>query len=200
MTQGRTLKELEENLRDAYEMMVMADVPAERGLTMNDAASEIEKYVRTIRRRNILEIGVGLVMLWVFGRHLAAAPIGSLEFYGHALILAAIVFVICMVLFVASTRGNLKSHPADDFLFWRTEMRRQAKLLRRAPVWYIAPFLAGLALLLWPLFGLLLRPAVRFERIIAGAVLAFVTLVLVGIAWANVKAADKLERQADSIG
>jgi predicted RNase H-like HicB family nuclease len=29
MTQGRTLKELEENLKDAYEMMVMEDVPAE---------------------------------------------------------------------------------------------------------------------------------------------------------------------------
>jgi predicted RNase H-like HicB family nuclease len=27
MTQGRTLKELEENIRDAYEMMVLADVP-----------------------------------------------------------------------------------------------------------------------------------------------------------------------------
>jgi predicted RNase H-like HicB family nuclease len=29
MTQGRTLKELEENLRDAYETRVMEDVPAE---------------------------------------------------------------------------------------------------------------------------------------------------------------------------
>jgi len=29
MTQGRTLKELEENLRDAYNMMVMGDVPAD---------------------------------------------------------------------------------------------------------------------------------------------------------------------------
>lgn len=28
MTQGRTLKELEENLKDAYKMMVMEDVPA----------------------------------------------------------------------------------------------------------------------------------------------------------------------------
>lgn len=27
MTQGRTLKELEENLKDAYSMMVMEDVP-----------------------------------------------------------------------------------------------------------------------------------------------------------------------------
>ena len=27
MTQGRTLKELEENLRDAYQMMVLDDVP-----------------------------------------------------------------------------------------------------------------------------------------------------------------------------
>jgi predicted RNase H-like HicB family nuclease len=29
MTQGRTLKELEENLRDAYRLMVLEDVPAE---------------------------------------------------------------------------------------------------------------------------------------------------------------------------
>jgi len=27
MTQGRTLKELEENVRDAYQMMILADVP-----------------------------------------------------------------------------------------------------------------------------------------------------------------------------
>jgi predicted RNase H-like HicB family nuclease len=29
MTQGRTLRELEENLKDAYQMMAMEDVPAE---------------------------------------------------------------------------------------------------------------------------------------------------------------------------
>jgi predicted RNase H-like HicB family nuclease len=29
MTQGRTVRELEENLKDAYEMMVMEDVPAD---------------------------------------------------------------------------------------------------------------------------------------------------------------------------
>ena len=27
MTQGRTLKELEENMRDAYQMMILDDVP-----------------------------------------------------------------------------------------------------------------------------------------------------------------------------
>ena len=31
MTQGDTLEELEENLRDAYRMMVMEDVPEEHG-------------------------------------------------------------------------------------------------------------------------------------------------------------------------
>ena len=31
MTQGRTLKELEENLRDAYHMMIMEDVPENHG-------------------------------------------------------------------------------------------------------------------------------------------------------------------------
>ena len=28
MTQGKTLKELEENLKEAYQMMIMEDVPA----------------------------------------------------------------------------------------------------------------------------------------------------------------------------
>jgi predicted RNase H-like HicB family nuclease len=32
MTQGRTLKELEDNLRDAYHAMVMEDVPDDHGV------------------------------------------------------------------------------------------------------------------------------------------------------------------------
>ena len=32
MTQGRTLKELEENLRDAYQMMILDDVPEDYAL------------------------------------------------------------------------------------------------------------------------------------------------------------------------
>jgi len=32
MTQGQTLKELEENIRDAYQMMVLDDVPENYGL------------------------------------------------------------------------------------------------------------------------------------------------------------------------
>ncbi len=31
MTQGRTLKELETNLRDAYRMMILEDVPQDHG-------------------------------------------------------------------------------------------------------------------------------------------------------------------------
>jgi len=32
MTQGRTLKELEDNMRDAYQMMVLDDVPEDYAL------------------------------------------------------------------------------------------------------------------------------------------------------------------------
>jgi predicted RNase H-like HicB family nuclease len=32
MTQGRTLRELEENMRDAYKLMVLEDVPAKHGV------------------------------------------------------------------------------------------------------------------------------------------------------------------------
>jgi predicted RNase H-like HicB family nuclease len=32
MTQGKTLKELEDNMRDAYRMMILDDVPEDYGL------------------------------------------------------------------------------------------------------------------------------------------------------------------------
>jgi predicted RNase H-like HicB family nuclease len=44
MTQGRTLKELKENLRDAYMMMVMDDVP-EQYLAIQQPPSRKQRHV-----------------------------------------------------------------------------------------------------------------------------------------------------------
>lgn len=163
---------------------------------MSDAVVQIEEFVSTIRRRNRCEIAVGLLMLVVFGHHAATDRMGSREFFGHLLLVVAIAFVIGIVLFAASTRGDLKSHPANDLAFWRAEILRHARLLRLVPYWYIAPFLPGFALLLCPVALLLIHPAVGIERAVAVAVLGVVMGVCVAVAWLNIRAAARLEEQA----
>ncbi|NQT91572.1 MAG: hypothetical protein HQ559_02340 [Lentisphaerae bacterium] len=166
---------------------------------MIDTTAEIEGFVRTIRRRNMIEMGVGLLMLLVFGRHAATAPAGSLELGGHLLIVVALVFVIGMLLFVGSTRGNLKTHPADDLTFWHAEILRQARLLRLVPYWYIAPFLPGFALLLWPLVPLFVRSDVWIERAVVGCVLVVIVAVTAAVGWLNARASAELAKKALSI-
>lgn len=41
MTQGKTMKELEKNMKEAYMLMTMEDVPDGRGLT---SAAEFKRY------------------------------------------------------------------------------------------------------------------------------------------------------------
>lgn len=166
---------------------------------MSNTQAEIEKYVRTIRRRNRFEIGVGLLMLVVFGRHAITAPAGSLEFYGHLLILVALVFVIGMIFFAASTRGNLKDHPADDVAFWRAEMLRQARLLRLVPWWYMAPFLPGFALLLWPLVPIFVQSEIWIERAVVALPFVVVVAVAGAIWWLNARASRQLEQKANRL-
>ena len=44
MTQGRTVKELEENLKDAYHMMIMDDVPEEPEIGSQVTSLEIPAH------------------------------------------------------------------------------------------------------------------------------------------------------------
>jgi len=166
---------------------------------MSDATAGIRKFARDIRRRNIIEIGVGLVMLVVFGRHAATAPAGSLELYGYLLLVAGLLFVIGMMLFVASTRGALRDHPAEDLVFWRAEIRRHARLLRFVPAWYLAPFLPGLVLLLWPLVRFFARAEAWVERVAVAVPVLMIAVIAIAVASLNKRAARQLETLAASI-
>ncbi|MDI6783821.1 MAG: hypothetical protein QME64_06980 [bacterium] len=154
-------------------------------------AAQIEKFVRGIRRRNRCEIATGFIMLPVFGFFAASAPVGSLAFAGNLLILLAILFVIGMLWFVASVHGGLNMHPTNDIQYWKSEMLRQAKLLRRVPFWYIAPFIPGFVLLFWP--------AGRFPVVLLSIPITVVVAVFGFIGWLNFKAASELEQQANSL-
>ena len=156
-----------------------------------DTTAEIERFLRDIRRRNRREIIVGIILLPVFGFFAATAPVGSLAFFGHLLILLAILFNVGVMWFVAKPRGTLNGHPATDVEHWTSEILRQTKLLRRVPLWGLAPFLPGLALLLWP--------SVQGPIILSVVAIGVVVLAFGIVGWLNLKEALKLEQQASGL-
>ncbi len=166
-----------------------------------DATAQIEKFLRDIRRRNRREIILGILAIpFVIGVMLILvlftdnAPVGSLKFFGFLLIILATLFNIGMMWFVASPRGDLSSHPASNVNHWAAEMLRQAKLLRRVPVWGLGPLVPGLALLLWPSDQVDRQDMLAYSITIALAVLVFGVVV-----WLNLKAASKLTLDGSSL-
>ena len=166
-----------------------------------DTTAQVEKFLRDIRRRNRREIILSILailfmigMMLILGLFTDDAPVGSLKFFGFLLLILAALFHIGMMWFVASPSGDLNSHPASNVDHWATEMLRQAKLLRRVPLWGLAPSVPGLALLLWPGDGVDLRFVISYSITIALAVLAFGV-----VAWLNLRAASKLTLEASSL-
>jgi len=164
---------------------------------MSDTTTEIEEFVRGIRRRNRREVIVALLLLLVFGLHALKSPVGSLAFWGHLLILLAILFIVGMMCSVASLRGDLRRHPANDFAFWRAEVLRQARLLRLVPLWYIAPLVPGLALALWPTVLHVCRWANPIDNAIEVVGLLVIVAVLSVVWRLNVRGSAELERKAE---
>ena len=99
-----------------------------------------------------------------------------------------------MMWFVAAPRGDLSSHPASNVDYWATEMLRQAKLLRRVPLWALGPFVPGYALLIWPNDEVDLKLVLSYSITTAVIVLAFAV-----VTWLNLRAASKLTLETSSL-
>ena len=139
------------------------------------------------------------LLLPIFGLHAANSPVGSLAFWGHFLVLLGILFVLGMMRFVASPRSDLKGRPADDLAFWHAEILRLARLLRFVPLWYIAPILPGLALVLWPTVVDLWQRSNLIDNAIQAVALLVVVTVLGAVWWLNARASAQMERKARRI-
>jgi uncharacterized membrane protein YecN with MAPEG domain len=152
-----------------------------------------------VRRRNAIEYIASAVV--VLGFLPAVLHRGSWMMQaGGALIIAGTVFMVWQL----HRRASAKSVPqagkaAVDF--YRAELTRQRDALRSVAVWYIAPFVPGMALLLmgrwfqshatrWPVgadhFIILLTAAVAF--------LVFMVIWLL-----NQRGADRLQRRIDEL-
>ncbi len=132
-----------------------------------DTTRQIEKFLHDIRRRNRREI---------------------------ILDIPAIPFVIGMMWFVFSPRGDLSGHPASNVDHWATEMLRQAKLLRRVHLWVLGAFVPGIALVLWSSDEVDLKFVLSYSITIACIVLGFAVAT-----WLNRWAASKLTLEASSL-
>lgn len=156
-----------------------------------DATDRVEQFVRTIRSRNRIEIIACLLPMILFGYFVVFVPLPSLMFWGLIALILGVVLMVCMVAFVASLRGDLTEHPADDIRHWRGEMLRQARLLRLAPLWYISPGIPGAVLVFWCASTW----PYTLCAVLGGAIAASLGFV----AWLNLRAAANLQQQADSL-
>jgi len=148
----------------------------------------IEKLATTTFYRAVRESIAGIFVLVTSAYSLQHSPIGSAKYYGCLLNIVAISFVLGVVWSFTISHRVVQRHPASDTLFWREAFETQAKLLRFAPLWYIAPLTVGLLLIFAP------TQAGEFTSFLINLVV--LAVLFGGITYINKVAADELEAEA----
>ena len=155
-----------------------------------------EKFSRTIRWRNVRELIAGASVV-VYGVVLIATASNALRTWAGVATLAG-ALLVCVVL--VRRGGNLEP-PAPTastsavLAFERAQLTRQAELLERVWLWYLAPLAPGIGLSLAASYvetahaG---RPT-WFTWIAAGAAAA----LFVFVGWLNARAARQLRAKAE---
>ncbi|HVW02296.1 MAG TPA: hypothetical protein VHB77_18225 [Planctomycetaceae bacterium] len=155
-----------------------------------DRTALIEKLIRDTIQRAIRE-GIACVLLIVaFSFQLLAMPPGSLPFYGSLLILIGTGLIAVVLWSFTLSDRLLSSHPATDSAFWLEAFRKQARLLRLVPVWYLAPLCTGVLLMF--------APAITRELPVFVVGFVVVALMFVFVTWLNRYAAAHLDLQAQA--
>jgi len=173
-------------------------IEEETNMTLADIRSKALKFQTKIRRRNLREyigIVVGTAIYCGFAWYLP----GLLVKLGAALTLAGMYFSVYQIRRDGSAREvPVDSPPSECLEFHRRELTRQRDMLRRVGPWHIGPMMPGVALFYvgtW--IGNVddLKSVLIFASsgVLGLAVLAFVY-------WLNVRAANKLEQELDTLG
>ena len=157
-------------------------------MTSEERVSEFAKVVRSRNRR---ELAVGAGLLVAFGYTTANAVPGTIQFYGSIALVLGVASVLVFMLLMCGVRDHPAGRSADDLKGWQAEYRRHARLLRLAPLWYELPLLPGMAILAYPGCRASIPFAVSAFAVIGGAFAV--------VAWLNLRAAHRLERQAEAL-
>ena len=149
-------------------------------------------FVRTVRRRNVRETVVAVVLIGFFGYGLFSEPRLDLGMAGRAVLLAALVLILAVLwgkLHIPAS--ELAAYPpAQHPERWRSRMTDQARWLRLAWLWYVLPLFAGIVLVA------LGRDEASVARVGASVLIAAALSVAVG--FLNLSAANHVERERDA--
>lgn len=160
------------------------------------AAEAIQARANALRsrllRRNLTEyLAAGLVVC-VFAAYAVMFP---------PLLCKLGAVLVCLASLLVSGILAWRGHPRqtdmgeDCLAFYVAELRRQSRLLRWVWLWYIAPFLPGLALF----FIGLAQGLPPSYRIVIGPSIVVVAVIFTGIIWLNRHIARGLERTLQSL-
>ena len=168
-------------------------------VTLDDIRKRAEKFQSRIRRRNLREYIAAAVVVVVFGLYIWIFP-GWMIKTGSALSIAAALFVSWQL----HKRASAYTPPQDDSAtslleFHRRELVRQRDALKSVWLWYLAPCVPGIVLIVlgrYLQFHVSSRSILWDHQIIILCAI-IVVLVLATIWLLNAWVAEKLQRQID---
>lgn len=177
-----------------------AESTAETFTKPEDLMNRTSTFERKIKRRNWIEYAAGALVM-VFATP-AAAMFAMTGEPGLAVAMLLTVIGTGIVMWNLHARASAEGrHPEEDCRSHLVaQHRRQAKALRKVPLWYIGPLLPGIL----GVYGTVAMKAVGqvdgWEILVEvgrplGITLAFFAFVI----WLNLRAARSLERQAEAL-
>ncbi|CAN7570093.1 hypothetical protein LJR289_004051 [Pseudoduganella sp. LjRoot289] len=182
----------DDDLKQLWRMQPASSAPLPEEVLRKRAS----KFQRRVALRNLIEVLAAVLAVAGFSRYLWLYPQPLIRL-GSVLIILAAAFVVYQLYRRASSRplpGAESALPCRDF--HRAELVRQRDALRSVWLWYIGPFLPGMAVFRWGV-ETQLDASAPFARgwqanlLIAG--------VLLAIAILNLYAARKMQRQIDRL-
>lgn len=148
----------------------------------------IRNLIKGSVQRAVQESVAAVFVLAAFAAILSHSEVRSWSYYGCLIILVATGFIVGVVWSHALSQRLLQNHAPSDIGFWREVFHVQARLLRRAPLWYCAPLCAGAVLIV--------APAAGTDHIPFLAVAAFFAVIFGLITWLNRRGAHCIEQAA----
>jgi hypothetical protein len=164
-----------------------------------DLRAGADRFHRVVRRRNLIEYAACVLVvvffsLGAFRMHPLAAQIGA----------ALIVIGTCVVAWQLHRRASAIAPPAADaartiLQHQRAQLARQRDALAQVGLWYLAPLVPGMLLILFaPIFH---HGPAALLHMPAGAAFAIGVnfLVFGGVWWLNRHAARRLQKMIDEL-
>lgn len=158
----------------------------------DDLRVQLVKQHRMLRTRNLIEYVAGAVVV-VFFAVLGVLATDAMTRAGALLVIAG----TAVVLWQLHRRASAAPVPAqgDLLAFQRLQLARQHAALRSVPVWYLGPFLPGIAVLCFARFTDL--PPEEFWPAVFGTAWVVMTFAVVWLL--NHLAARRLARQIEDL-